>query len=122
MNDPCLLKIRPSIGLALYVKTSHRCLFENFYQGLSRFSDGLLVAEVDLNLCRQVKDKWGFQVIEKVNDFCLFFALTTVFCFKGAVSLLEHFFYHQTYLEIIGKRHLCGEGIAKNANDALFET
>jgi predicted amidohydrolase len=29
---------------------------------LSRVRDGLLVCEVDLNLCRQVKDKWGFQV------------------------------------------------------------
>jgi beta-ureidopropionase len=31
--------------------------------GLSRTRDGLLVTEVDLNLCRQVKDKWGFRVI-----------------------------------------------------------
>ena len=30
--------------------------------GLSRTKDGLLVAEMDLNLCRQVKDKWGFQM------------------------------------------------------------
>ena len=30
--------------------------------GLSRVSDGLLVAEIDLNLCRQIKDKWGFQL------------------------------------------------------------
>ena len=28
--------------------------------GLSRCQDGVLIAEVDLNLCRQVKDKWGF--------------------------------------------------------------
>lgn len=28
--------------------------------GLSRTKDGLLVTEVDLNLCRQIKDKWGF--------------------------------------------------------------
>ena len=33
-----------------------------FFQGLSRINDGLLVTEVDLNLCRQVKDKWCFQV------------------------------------------------------------
>ncbi len=32
------------------------------FQGLSRVSDGLIVAELDLNLCRQVKDKWGFRV------------------------------------------------------------
>ncbi|CAF1509146.1 unnamed protein product, partial [Adineta steineri] len=29
--------------------------------GLSRVRDGLLVAECDLNLCRQMKDKWGFR-------------------------------------------------------------
>jgi len=29
---------------------------------LSRVRDGLNVAEVDLNLCRQVKDKWSFQM------------------------------------------------------------
>ena len=30
--------------------------------GLSRTKDGLLVTEVDLNLCRQVKDTWGFSM------------------------------------------------------------
>lgn len=30
--------------------------------GLSRIHDGLLVTELDLNLCRQVKDIWGFRV------------------------------------------------------------
>ena len=30
--------------------------------GLSRTRDGLLVAELDLNLCRQVNDIWGFKV------------------------------------------------------------
>ncbi|KAJ8967023.1 hypothetical protein NQ314_003140, partial [Rhamnusium bicolor] len=29
--------------------------------GLSRTMNGLLIAEFDLNLCRQVKDHWGFQ-------------------------------------------------------------
>lgn len=29
---------------------------------LSRVRDGLLVAELDLNLCTQVKDKWSFQM------------------------------------------------------------
>lgn len=28
--------------------------------GLSRTKDGLLIAEIDLNLCQQIKDKWGF--------------------------------------------------------------
>ena len=34
----------------------------SLFQGLPRNEDGLLVTEVDLNLCRQVRDKWGFQV------------------------------------------------------------
>ena len=36
--------------------------FISFLEGLSRIRDGLLVAEMDLNLCRQVKDRWGFRV------------------------------------------------------------
>ena len=35
--------------------------------GLSRVSDGLLVTEVDLNLCRQVKDKWGFPATSRLD-------------------------------------------------------
>ena len=31
-------------------------------QGLSRVRDGLLVGEIDLNLVRQVRDKWSFPV------------------------------------------------------------
>ena len=34
-------------------------------QGLSRTNDGLLIAEMDLNLCRQVKDRWNFRVRRK---------------------------------------------------------
>jgi beta-ureidopropionase len=30
--------------------------------GLSRVRNGLLVVDLDLNLCRQVKDKWNFQM------------------------------------------------------------
>jgi len=30
--------------------------------GLSRTRDGVLMGEVDLNLCQQVKDQWGFQM------------------------------------------------------------
>ena len=29
---------------------------------LSRYRDGLMVAELNLNLCRQTRDKWGFQL------------------------------------------------------------
>ncbi|XP_067937588.1 beta-ureidopropionase-like [Watersipora subatra] len=35
--------------------------------GLSRTLDGLLVTEVDLNLCRQVKDKWGFRMTQRLD-------------------------------------------------------
>lgn len=35
--------------------------------GLSRVSDGLLVTELDLNLCRQIKDKWGFQMTQRLD-------------------------------------------------------
>ena len=35
--------------------------------GLSRVTDGLLVAEVDLNLNRQVTDKWGFRMTNRVD-------------------------------------------------------
>lgn len=31
--------------------------------GLSRTKDGLLVVEMDLNLNRQISDKWSFKVI-----------------------------------------------------------
>eukprot|EP00897_Mesotaenium_endlicherianum_P009210 jgi/Mesen1/8317/ME000457S07511 len=35
--------------------------------GLSRCRDGLLVADVDLNLCQQVRDKWGFRMTARYN-------------------------------------------------------
>jgi len=35
--------------------------------GLSRTKDGLLVAELDLNLCRQVKDHWGFRLTQRLD-------------------------------------------------------
>lgn len=34
--------------------------------GLSRTKDGLLVTELDLNLCRQVKDRWSFQMTARL--------------------------------------------------------
>lgn len=39
---------------------------------LSRTSDGLLVAEVDLNLSQQVKDKWGFQMTARYDMYAEF--------------------------------------------------
>merc|ERR1712150_6615 len=35
--------------------------------GLSRNRDGLLVTEVDLNLCRQVRDGWCFQMCQRLD-------------------------------------------------------
>ena len=35
--------------------------------GLSRTRDGLLVAEMDLNLCRQIRDKWGFRMTQRLD-------------------------------------------------------
>lgn len=37
--------------------------------GLSRTRDGVLVAEIDLNHCRQVKDKWGFQMTQRLKEY-----------------------------------------------------
>ncbi len=37
--------------------------------GLSRTGDGLLVAEIDLNHCRQVKDVWGFQMTGRWEEY-----------------------------------------------------
>jgi beta-ureidopropionase len=37
--------------------------------GLSRTGDGLLVTEIDLNHCRQVKDKWGFQMTQRLEEY-----------------------------------------------------
>ncbi|VDK54964.1 unnamed protein product [Anisakis simplex] len=35
--------------------------------GLSRVKDGVLISEIDLNLCRQMKDKWGFQMTQRLD-------------------------------------------------------
>jgi beta-ureidopropionase len=37
--------------------------------GLSRVRDGLLVAEADLNHCRQVKDSWGFHMTGRLEEY-----------------------------------------------------
>ncbi|KAL8571479.1 Beta-ureidopropionase [Nucella lapillus] len=36
-------------------------------QALSRTRDGLLVAEMDLNLTRQVKDFWDFRMTQRLE-------------------------------------------------------
>jgi beta-ureidopropionase len=41
--------------------------------GLSRTRDGLLVTEVDLNLCRQIKDIWGFSMTGRLEMYAELF-------------------------------------------------
>lgn len=35
--------------------------------GLSRYKDGLLVGELDLNQCRQMRDIWGFRMTQRLD-------------------------------------------------------
>ncbi|XP_072938376.1 beta-ureidopropionase-like [Epargyreus clarus] len=35
--------------------------------GLSRVRDGVLIAKLDLNMCRQIKDKWGFTMTQRLS-------------------------------------------------------
>lgn len=35
--------------------------------GLSRVKNGLLISQLDLNLCRQIKDKWGFTMTQRLD-------------------------------------------------------
>ena len=37
--------------------------------GLSRTKDGVLITEIDLNHCRQVKDVWGFQMTQRLEEY-----------------------------------------------------
>lgn len=39
---------------------------------LARHKDGLLLADLDLNLCRQTKDKWGFQMTARYDMYAEF--------------------------------------------------
>lgn len=34
---------------------------------LSRYRSGLLISDMDLNLCRQLKDKWGFRMTSRYD-------------------------------------------------------
>ena len=40
----------------------------------SRCRDGLMVAEMDLNLCQQVRDKWGFRMTARYDMYAEFLA------------------------------------------------
>ena len=37
--------------------------------GLSRTRDGVLISEINLNHCRQVRDKWGFQMTSRLSEY-----------------------------------------------------
>jgi beta-ureidopropionase len=37
--------------------------------GLSRTRDGVLISEINLNHCRQVRDKWGFQMTSRLAEY-----------------------------------------------------
>ena len=43
--------------------------------GLSRTRDGLLVASIDLSMCQDVADKWGFRVRNRGIALCGFICL-----------------------------------------------
>uniref|UniRef100_A0A0E0LKQ8 Beta-ureidopropionase n=1 Tax=Oryza punctata TaxID=4537 RepID=A0A0E0LKQ8_ORYPU len=36
---------------------------------LSRYRDGLMISDMDLNLCRQIKDKWGFRMTARYDTY-----------------------------------------------------
>lgn len=31
--------------------------------------DGLLITEIDLNLCRQINDRWGFRATQRLAEY-----------------------------------------------------
>lgn len=35
-------------------------------QSLRKDKDGLLIAEIDLNLCRRANDEWGFRMTQRI--------------------------------------------------------
>ncbi|CAH2982260.1 unnamed protein product [Chilo suppressalis] len=44
---------------------------------LSRVRDGLLISKFDLNLCRQVKDQWGFNMTSRLDMYAMELILKT---------------------------------------------
>ncbi|CAO1354520.1 unnamed protein product [Diamesa hyperborea] len=53
--------------------------------GLSRDHDGLLIVEADLNLCRQIKDKWGFRMTQRLPLYAEKFTEASKLDFKPQV-------------------------------------
>ena len=44
---------------------------------LSRCRDGLMISDLDLNLCRQVRDRWGFQMTARYEMYAQLLARYT---------------------------------------------
>lgn len=57
----------------------------HFSQGLSRDRDGLLIVEMDLNLCRQFKDYWGFRMTQRLGEYGRDFTNASQLDFKPQV-------------------------------------
>lgn len=53
--------------------------------GLSRVCDGLLIVELDLNMCRQSSDQFGFQMTSRLEMYAEKFTEATSPCFKPQV-------------------------------------
>ncbi|CAO1330625.1 unnamed protein product [Diamesa serratosioi] len=53
--------------------------------GLSRDLDGLLIVEADLNLCRQIKDKWGFRMTQRLPMYAEKFTEASKLDFKPQI-------------------------------------
>jgi len=53
--------------------------------GLGRLRDGLLLAKVDLNLCRQIKDKWCLRMTQRLDLYAESFARAAALDFKPDV-------------------------------------
>ena len=67
-------------------------------QGLSRTRDGLLVTEMDLNLCRQVKDKWCL----RVTYFTFLASFLSQKSSYSAYIFLLYFYFHWIILQSFG--------------------
>ncbi|XP_023322430.1 beta-ureidopropionase [Eurytemora carolleeae] len=53
--------------------------------GLSRVKDGLLITEVDLNLCRQITDKWGLRLTQRLDLYAASFTAAVNLDYKPPV-------------------------------------
>lgn len=54
-------------------------------QGLSRAGDGLLITELDLNMCRQIRDHWAFRFTQRLPLYAESFANACKLDFKPQI-------------------------------------